>query len=597
MDFQVALHSRKLEPQKEAPSPTSPTYFKIEDKEVIQYSPTLPPIVQGFIQNTQLEESVVVPPSKFDNNKELILGFIAISLLIFFMFMFWFSMYVGTKQYKKYLKDKLTPKWEDLETGLNPMTGFNTCKEEKSLISPSRLIPIEENDDLIIETPLAVEEINSCQDFETATPISSTDNDRECTEGEYEKVEEEFYEDLEAEREVTKSISDINEFANLTDTRRLRINSPERRHRNNLDYQIGKNLSMEKALSALINYSEIDTIDIINESHGSYGLKCETEGPEKKEEQLNNSKLSRITYRKSEIVQYEPIQLYNMIKYSDDGDLLVTDLVFSETVIMKSYNLIELEKEYNKIRFCLGNNQRDDVTKKIELIRFANSSLGMKKINNPRIFLFSYELLIDKILDEDCLNIISELSKFTQMAIIEVIIKYCLDCWKYESSNHSEIDSLFKLNNISPHVPTKSKIFKLVTSMLVTGYRMNLLEQVLIFFTAPSTPCGTVHILDEILINSTLQSRSKDLLEFLKRQVEDEHTRCCSSKAEYDHWKYTSAQMSPIKETPNSNKESAGKFIKAIDSGKSLEPIHANDDKLPGSLSSSPNLKNHSLFF
>lgn len=600
MYLQSTSHSRALEPLKET-FPISSTYFETQEKEIIKSDVDSKLSILRHIKGSQDKGLIAVPTSKIGGNKELVVGFVAIFILIFLMFMFGFSLYIGSKQYKKYLMSREISEWGDLEleNGLNVMTGFNTCKEEKSLISPHKLGTIRETNipgDDEIKTDI---KSGKNEELETDSTIYSTDNEREENneDNEVEQGEEPYDEDSKTEREVNEAIWNSNEFSNYKYTPRLRINSPEKDHiKINLETGNDSVFVIKSALSALIDYTEVEPIDIIEELDDKYGSSQYAlhHGSDEKEDLLPPRKV-RTTYSKSEMVRCEPSELYNLIEYTDDDVLLVTDLIFPEISIMNSNNLIELEREYNKMRFCLGNACYDDVTKKIELIKFVNSSLGMKKLNNPKIFLFSYGLLIDKIIDDNCLKLISKMTKFNQMAIIEVIIKYCLNCWKYELNKNVEIESLFKRNNITPYIPNKLKIFKLVSALLMTGYRTKLLEQVLLFFTTPPTPCGICLTLDEVLINPTLLSDKKDLIKFLKRQVEDEHKRCCPATNDHDHWKYSSAKLSPIYESPRYTSPKLS-FFQTIDSTKGLETIQANDDRLPGSLSSSPKVNDGTFF-
>lgn len=580
MDFQFAPTSGTLGPQKGAPFPISPTYFKIEQREHIKPSSAQEAQSPIFIQDTQMDEPVVVLPSKFDSNKELVIGFATLSLLVFVMFMFGFFTYLGSQQYKKYLKnrDMSIVNDLDLEYGNYPMTEFNTAKEEKSLISPTKLGPIVEHESDDSTSNASSRVVAACVDFETDSHISSTEIS--VTEG-IDNVE--FASGTEGELgdqdESYKPLNPIN-------TKEMVQEHMEEF----IDHGRLSSKNIRSALSTLIDYAQIEPIDIIQEENGYYGLKEEKQ-EEAKPFVPTKSVNPVIVYRKSEIVSCEPQQLYTLIKYANDDELLVTDLVFPETPIMRNLGLLELEKEFNQMRFILGRNETNEALKHIELMRFVNSSLGMKKTINPRVFLYSYALLVDTILDK-CLHTINVLSRFSQLAIVEVIVKYCLNCWSYDAKKFREIVSMFQEVHIVPYAPAKPKIFKTVAALFVAGYRPNLLEQVLVFFATPPTPCALSFTLDEILESTKFTQETKELMGFLKRQLEDEHKRCCAKPNDQKHIQFTSPHLFPKRECiagfPNKHDVLN---LQMLSSAKSWKTGTVNEERLPGSLCGSPNLK------
>lgn len=261
----------------------------------------------------------------------------------------------------------------------------------------------------------------------------------------------------------------------------------------------------------------------------------------------------KITYTINELVELEPIDIYQMFEYSyDDGDLLVTDLIFPSIPLAKTnLTLTEIEKELTDVRNTLMNKSRESVTKVLELFRFITFSFGIKAYDNPKIFTLPYGILVDTIIQFDLIGQIPDhLTLVLQSGFIETVIMYCINCWKFDKIKNDKFLRIFELWNTTPYIPTKLKLYKYIVTLLLQGYRSSLLKEVLIYFSMPPSP----HFLQNV-ITEALKSDSTDdiynLLQYLRRQLQEEHHECCSNTEKWKHWEFTSAGMENNKNTSN----------------------------------------------
>ncbi|ODQ49201.1 hypothetical protein PICMEDRAFT_9681 [Pichia membranifaciens NRRL Y-2026] len=262
----------------------------------------------------------------------------------------------------------------------------------------------------------------------------------------------------------------------------------------------------------------------------------------------------KITYSIKELVKLEPVDVYQMFEYSyDDGDLLVTDLIFPSIPVLKNnLSMNEIEKILTEIRIGLLSRKTDSVTKVIELFIFITFSFGIKTYANPKVFTLPYGILVDTMIQFDLVSQIPEqLSLVMQSGFVETIILYCINCWKFDKINDGRIQQFFEVWNTKPYIPTKLKLYKFIVTLLLQGYRSSLLKEVLIFFSIPPSPHLLQNIITEALKNETPPD-IHDLLQYLRRQLQEEHYNCCSNTEKWRHWEFTTAGM---KNSPSVNEQ------------------------------------------
>lgn len=304
-------------------------------------------------------------------------------------------------------------------------------------------------------------------------------------------------------------------------------------------------------------------------------------------------KSKKITYTITDLVKLEPINLYQIFdSIEDDGDLLITDVIFHEKAFNQNSEISQFENELTKMRLNLISSSLDSVSKQIELIRFIASSVGIQKQDNSKVFLFSYGILIEQLIEFHLISRMKdETSIFVLNALTEVIIKYCLICWIYETYEHLDIQ--FKKWQLKPFVPSKVKVYKYVVALLLTGYKTNLLGEVLVFFTTPPTP----HILHPILVESEsshkLPAATKELIQYLRRRLMVEHVKCCGDSNEGKRWEFNSVSVPSINILESDNSTKAFNLENINDKKRIIKEksnpqksiIESECDRFPGSLS------------
>ncbi|TID28102.1 hypothetical protein CANINC_002694 [Pichia inconspicua] len=250
---------------------------------------------------------------------------------------------------------------------------------------------------------------------------------------------------------------------------------------------------------------------------------------------------NRIKYTKRELVDLEPVQTYQLLEYCyNDGDLLVTDLIFPVISLPNCSNVKASSITLTDIRHAMIDKITPASIKTLELIRFVSISAGMKNYDNPIVFTLPYGLLIDTMVNFDLVNSISStLPTLLKSAYVETVIMYCISCWKFEKIKNDSIESFFKNSKEELYIPPKLKVYEFIIILMSQGFRNNLLEEVLIFFSLAPSP----HMLPNVINQSKFEKTNKlnRLFKYLLRQLQQEHYLCCANTAKWKHWELTTS--------------------------------------------------------
>lgn len=294
-------------------------------------------------------------------------------------------------------------------------------------------------------------------------------------------------------------------------------------------------------LSAMLADDEYSPIKLVNPNSEAY--KTNEIADFVGHKGLENFK--KIRYTIADLVKLEPVNLYQFVESTeDDGDLLITDVIFGQTTPSQNSEISQLEIEFTKMRLDLISPLLDSASKQIELIRFIVSSVDLQKHNNPRVFLSSYGILVDQLIEFYLIpRTMDQISVFILNALIEVLIKYCLKCWKFETLKHEYMDRQFKEWKLQPFVPSKVKVYKYMVALLLTGYKTNLLGEVLVFFNTSPTPHLLHCILAEAETSNKLPGATKGLIQCLRRQLMAEHLKCCEDSNKEKYWGLSSTSV------------------------------------------------------
>ncbi|KAG7737557.1 hypothetical protein KL923_003946 [Ogataea haglerorum] len=235
----------------------------------------------------------------------------------------------------------------------------------------------------------------------------------------------------------------------------------------------------------------------------------------------------KTVYTMVQLYELEPLDLIQEFVDGDDNKLLATEILFPKKPLYSESSVVEIEKELTMIRLNLFNCSLDTASRVLEIIKFLASSFGLEKFNNPRIFLMSYGMLIEQLVESDFIIKDDDIPTILVGAFIEIVVKYCVCCWKYPTSRHVKVDRKFAAWKMTPHVPPQYKVFKYICTLIKSGYKTDLLGEVLIFFSTPPTPHNLIYLLPESELENYKNSEVLELMAYLRKQIQEEHTDCC----------------------------------------------------------------------
>lgn len=283
-------------------------------------------------------------------------------------------------------------------------------------------------------------------------------------------------------------------------------------------------------------------------------INCKTEPPtpvtKRKKKVHRHRKSNRITYTKHELVDLEPVQTYQLLEHCyNDGDFLVTDLVYSDISLLDGEPFETKLSDLTEMRKILVNHNTPPAVKILELFRFVSVSSGMKNYENPIVFTLPYGLLIDTVINFNLVSTISDsVPLILKSAYVETAIMYCISCWKYEKIKSNTIETFFKRSNEELYIPPKLKLYEFIITLMSQGFRNNLLEEVLIFFSLAPSP----HLLPNVINQSKVKRTAtlNRLFKYILKQVQQEHYMCCANTAKWKHWELTTSGVQcPIEES------------------------------------------------
>lgn len=518
------------------------------------------------IRDSDNPDVVMVVPTAVDPAKEVTVGIIFLIVSLVFMLVFVFFVYVGYKQYKTLLNtknndlqdvecsgdDTLTEKsgsdskieyknflMSPIENRYSDGSGNNLLEPKLSMISrhignnkireprvsrvrqshfkpqklTSRLHKIGENSEafLLDELSRPKQELDTSMGHES--PYSFESHNQKKSHEDLEKNKTENKVEKKAVNQLEKGIEKMSEKGVEKKILSSRVSQ-----------MLNKYRKESQGLSAFINDVEKEI------PQPAEFLEVNKKKDEKK-----------VIYSIKELVELEPVDVYQLFEYSyNDGDLLVTDLIFpSVPVIRNNLSMSEVEKMLTSIRIALMSRKTDSVTKIMELFIFVTFSFGIKTYENPNVFTLPYGILVDTMIQFDLVSQIPEhLSLVMQSGYVETIILYCINCWKFDKVRNEKIQQYFEVWNTKPYIPTKLKLYKFIVTLLLQGYRSSLLKEVLVFFSIPPSP----HLLQNIITEALKSETTPDVLEllqYLRRQLQEEHYNCCSNTEKWRHWEFT----------------------------------------------------------
>ena len=529
------------------------------------------------------EDVVMVVPTAVNPNKEVAIGIIFLVASLIFMFIFAFFVYLGYLQYKTLLSTKGNEAM-DLEGSAEtivvekPRLSDKTDHKNLNFSANSEHNEFRESGDSkaselkssLISKSVFADKLPEPQ----ASPLKQTYfNPLKLTPklnkiGEYSA--DSLLNDLREKHEIDTSMGHETPYSFGT-LRQKKAFKPYFKNENKTENKIEKRVERKLEKASKMN-SEKKAEKKILSSHVSQMLnkyRKESQrlsafindmekadlGPTLRRE--NNEKHKRdphkkITYSIKELIKLEPVDVYQMFEYSyDEGDILVTDLFFPSILVMQNnLSMSEIEKILTEIRIGLLSRKTDSVTKVINLFIFITFSFGIKTYANPKVFTLPYGILVDTMIQFDLVSQMPEqLSLVMQSGFVETIILYCINCWKFDKINDNKIQQFFDVWNTKPYIPTKLKLYKFIVTLLLQGYRSSLLKEVLIFFSIPPSPHLLQNIITEALKNETTPDIHY-LLQYLRRQLQEEHFNCCSNTEKWRHWEFTTAGM---KNSPSVN--------------------------------------------
>lgn len=491
------------------------------------------------------EDVVMVIPTTSDAEKELTIGFIFMLSSLIIMCLFMIFAILGYRHYRSLLNNKIIfkPDSNSPSNNLNERknrfnrnidhTDYLNRQKNSDKYKNSVMNISNENYESDIVKPKILEPKIAHQKSDVFKPtklFKKTGNIKRYTTPNVECV-------LKSKQDLDTSLgldtpSSIEELRKKNSRRLKEIKLNSKTNQNVLQLyktEIGSN-GLKNFINTNVNKNELFE-NVIKEEE------------KKKKENSFNNKSKKARYTIKELIELEPIEIYQMFEYSyDDGDLLVTEIIFPSVPIVKNnVTMSDIEKTLTNIRNSLMSRSVDPATKIIEVFMFVTFSFGIKSYDNPKIFTLPYGILVDTMIQFDLISQIPEhLSLTIKSAFVETVIMYCINCWKFDKDKHQKVYMYFDLWNITPYIPKRLKLFKFIVTLLLQGYRNSLLKEVLIYFSLPPSP----HFLQNV-INEALKNKASldicDLLQYLKRQLQEEHFNCCSNVEKWKHWEFTTA--------------------------------------------------------
>lgn len=476
---------------------------------------------------------VMVVPTAINPQKELTVGFVFLGIFTLCMFVFAFFVYIGYKQYKQILHDKpLT----DLEKTTLKSESFAGSFDDTNKNSSDSGNNDEKNLNLLVQR-----QTNSLKSFSMPLqlrPFSLKNNDNLRSNN----FVEFSHKSMSNDRNGIKNISYSNNTENMFSKKESRYN--EKVCKDDLNTSLA--CETKTPIEILEENKKIDNVNIdtptdFNENKRKSSISVylnETNVVVKKGiEQVERNHGKKLVYSMKKLIELEPVWLYQLFEYNYcDGDLLVTDIIFSEIPVVVTNDFNKIESLITNIRFSLmSQNNVAPSIKILELFSFITLSIGVKQFNNPNIFTLAYGTLLENIIQLEVLSQIPDISPFIESGFIETVIMYCINCWKFDKTKHSIITTTFEKWGQEIYVPNKVKLYKHVVSLILQGYRFGLLKELLIFFSMETK----IHCLHSILIEALeIESRPevKQLFQYLIRQHQIKHASCCGNTDNWKHW-------------------------------------------------------------
>lgn len=479
-------------------------------------------------------------------HKELAIGILFLGTFILSTLLFALIVYFGFRRYKMLLRNKpmysfdLEAKTEKSDLFTNKIYDETTNNGAKTLIQKKISLSKNLSDSIIMGTYL---ERDEAIENNLIKPSLSLQKRR-------------FF-------RSSKPATKLTDICKTRDTVDINENSNDKTKDNPLNYELSTSILNNGECGIIIEKEckEIDPDSICNlvgnnrespllgeygkESRGLSAFLNSNFDVSKLTECLNGNPLlksnSKRVYSISEMIKLEPIYIYQMFEYNYyDVDLLVTDLIFPNIQLFENPTMIEIENTLTEIRLSLIDKQLHSSIKTIDLMKLISFSYGLKNYDNYKIFTLPYGILIESIIDFDLLSQIPNVSFFVKSAVIEIIIMYCINCWKSDQMKNEKFYNVFKIWNSKPYIPTKISVYKFIISLLVQGHRANILKGVLVFLSVPPTP----HLLQNVISDALRikpDSDIQNLLQYLKRQLQQEHIQCCANVENWRYWEFTTA--------------------------------------------------------
>lgn len=489
-------------------------------------------------------EVVMVVPNAFNPTREIKFGLVFMTAAFSTMVIFSIFVYFGYKQYKNLLTNK-NKQIVDVE---NPQTIVNAA--HKTPVN-SFIANIESNS---LSFPLN----QSSNAFKTKwvqdkKPIQMINNENNELEGPSKSYRVNGFPSGTKSISTNNIIKPVNFYLNTTKN----------------GFKESSNIFRESSEKNKVKQIEMDLKSLRNTSNSLSAFiteKADSRQNSRKKRKHIFRKNKRKTYSKREMVELEPIQTYQLLEYCyDDGDLLVTDLVFPSASTMDTKLLKDSLNDLTEMRRCLLDSNTDSATKTLELFRFINMSFGMKNYENPLIFTMPYGLLVDSLVNFNLVSMISSnVSLILQSAYVETIIMYCISCWKYDKIKKNKIERYFKAKREQPYVQPQLKVYEYIITLMTQGFRSNLLEEVLIFFSMSPSPHMLSNILQQPKIEKTPEMNR--LFKYLLEKLQKEHHSCCANPEKWKHWELTTSGVEAISDqeemdTDSSSRSSNVEFV------------------------------------
>ena len=486
--------------------------------------------------NDKSEEVVMVVPTAVDPDKKLAVGSILIFVFVIAMTAFLLFIYFGYKQYILMMNSK--KKLSDSEIAI-VYTG-SSQETLKEMPFHEKRFDIEQHSD-IIKKPISMHYRSGTTNELKTLPISafSTKNGYSINKSHYHSKptkqnsalsfideDESEYSEQSPKDNSAEQKEKIRKLYNQKVRSKPSSKRPERKQKQD---QLCKSTSLGRFINSSSNTSIYSETLLEPES-------------------CKNSK--KIVYSIKELIDLEPIKTYQMFEYNyEDGDLLVTDLIFPIIPLKIATSIEEVNSILTDIRITLVDQAQHSSNRIISLLRFITFSFGLKKYNNPYIYTLAYGILIENMIEFNLVNQISnEVPLVIQSAFVETIIMYSINCWKYSITQSTKFEEFFKGLKLEPYIPNQTKLFKNIITLLLQGFRTSLLEEVLIFFSMPPSP----HLLQNVIADAIAENpptKIYSLLCYLQQQLVSDHYKCCANVDKLKRWELTTCGQPTIKKT------------------------------------------------